>query len=64
MCITTHSEHTIRVCMRVQSGGVGKRAVGTVAMRIVDVHVYRNDGRGGGGERIVLVQVKGKVPEG
>jgi len=50
--------------MRVQSGGVGKRAVGTVAMRIVDVHVYRNDGRGGGGERIVLVQVKGKVPEG
>lgn len=50
--------------MRVQSGGVGERCVGTVAMRIVDVHVYRNDGRGGGEVRIVLVQVKGKVPEG
>jgi len=47
--------------MRVQSGGVGERSVGTVAMRIVDVHVYRN---GGGEERIVLMQVKGKVPEG
>ena len=35
--------------MRVQSGGVGERPVGTVAMRIVDVHVYRNDGTGGGG---------------
>jgi hypothetical protein len=33
-------------------------------MRIVDVHVFRNDGRGGEEERIVLVQVKGKVPEG
>lgn len=39
---------------------MGERSVGTVAMRIVDVHVYRNDGRGGGEERIVLVQVKGE----
>lgn len=64
MCITTHSEHTIRVCMRVQGSGVGECSVGTVAMRIVDVPVCRNDGRGGGEERIVLMQVKGKVPEG
>ena len=50
--------------MRVQGSGVGECSVGTVAMRIVDVPVCRNDGRGGGEERIVLMQVKGKVPEG
>lgn len=40
--------------------------MGTAAMRIVDRHVYRNDGRGSGGGgagRIVLMQVKGKVSE-
>jgi len=50
--------------MRVQGSGVGECSVGTVAMHIVDVPVCRNDGRGGGEERIVLMQVKGKVPEG